>query len=107
MQKQFSIDVKFDHNQLSISFIAGLKILDILRNSDWSHKVFQQSFSKKFLEEIINDLIDVSFEDYGLRNLQAQIIARSLQIVFSHHKPIMADLVENLTDIISDSDNKY
>ena len=107
MQKQFSIDVKIVHNQLSISFIAGLKILDILRNPDWSHKVFQQSFSKKFLEEIINDLIDVSFEDYGLRNLQAQIIARSLQIVYSHHKPIMADLVENLTDIISDSDNKY
>ena len=67
--KHFKIDVVFVKNQLSMSFITGLKILDVLRDRDWSHNIFEASFSRKFIEEIANELMEVSFEDYGLRNL--------------------------------------
>ena len=90
-----------------MSFITGLKILDVLRDRDWSHNILEASFSRKFIEEIANDLMEVSFSDYGLRNLQAQIIARCLQITYNHHRSIMMDLVENLTDLITDAENKY
>ena len=90
-----------------MSFITGLKILDVLRDRDWSHNILEASFSRKFIEEIINELMEVSFEDYGLRNLQAQIMARCLQIAYNHHRSIMMDLVENLTDLITDAENKY
>lgn len=67
--KHFKIDVVIVKNQLSMSFITGLKILDVLRDRDWSHNIFEASFSRKFIEEIANELMEVSFEDYGLRNL--------------------------------------
>ena len=51
--------------------------------------------------------MEFSFEDYGLRNLQAQILARSLQMAYIYHRSVMADLIENLTDLITDGENKY
>lgn len=51
--------------------------------------------------------MEVSFEDYGLRNLQAQITAHCLFIAYNNHESAMMDLVENLTDMISDAENKY
>lgn len=48
-----------------------------------------------------------SFQDYGLRNLQAQLIAKCMHIAYNHHRATMADLVENLTDEVTESDNKY
>lgn len=51
--------------------------------------------------------MELSLEDYGLRNLQAQMIAQCLHIAYNYHRPVMMDLVENLTDLISDAENKY
>lgn len=68
--KQFALkDLSLVDNQLSVSFIAGIKLLDIFRNHFWNQHVFEQTFSKNFIEEVANDLMHFSFEDYGLRNL--------------------------------------
>lgn len=68
--KQFALkDLALVDNQLSVSFVAGIKLLDIFRNYFWNQHVFEQTFSKNFIEEVANDLLHFSFEDYGLRNL--------------------------------------
>ena len=70
--KEFELkDVALTDNQLSVSFIAGIKLLDVFRDHFWNQHIFEQTFSKNFIEEVANDLMHFSFEDYGLRNLQA------------------------------------
>ena len=81
--------------------------MDIFRNNFWNRQIFEQTFSKNFIEEVANDMMHFSFEDYGLRNLQAQLIAKCMHIAYNHHRNAMADLVENLTDEVTESENKY
>jgi hypothetical protein len=100
-------DLLLVDNQLSVSFIAGIKLLDVFRDHFWNQYIFEQTFSKNFIEDVANDLMHFSFEDYGLRNLQAQLIAKCLHIAYNHHRSAMADLVENLTDEVTESENKY
>ena len=54
IKKIFKVEVSIVHNSLSLSFITGLKLLDILRDDYWQYKVFQESFSKNFMEEVVN-----------------------------------------------------
>ena len=51
-----------------MSFITGLKILDVLRDRDWSHNILEASFSRKFIEEIINELMEVKECNLGKYN---------------------------------------
>jgi len=51
--------------------------------------------------------MDLSFEDYGLRNLQSKILAHFILVAYKHHKTIMKDVIEDITDLISDAENKY
>jgi len=70
LAKELSITgVILEDNQLSVSFIAGIKLLDVFRNHYWNQQIFEQQFSKNFIEQVANDLMHFSFEDYGLRNL--------------------------------------
>lgn len=70
LTKELSITgVILEDNQLSVSFIAGIKLLDVFRNHNWNQQIFEQQFSKNFIEQVANDLMHFSFEDYGLRNL--------------------------------------
>ena len=57
IKKIFKVEVSIVHNNLSLSFITGLKLLDILRDDYWQYKVFQESFSKNFMEETVNQLM--------------------------------------------------
>lgn len=94
-------------NQLSVSFIAGIKLLDVFRDHYWNQHVFEQPFSKNFLEEVVNELMHFSFQDYGLRNVQAQLVAKCMHIAYNYHRAAMGELVENLTDEVTESENKY
>ena len=42
--------------------------------------------------------------DYGMRNLQANIMARFLYVAYIHHKSITPDLFEELSEKISDGE---
>lgn len=45
------------------------------------------------------------FSDYGLRNLQAKLLARLLMLVFTEKKKdLMQELIEEVTELISDGE---
>ena len=46
--------------------------------------------------------MEMENNDYGIRNLQAKIMARFLYFAYIHHKSITPDLFEELTEKISD-----
>ena len=59
------------------------------------------------MKEICDSLMVLQFDDYGLRNLQAKILARVLLVIYSqeHHRlELMSELVDELSEKISDGE---
>lgn len=70
-------------NTLTMQFIAGICLHDLLYSQEWVTKVFLQN--KKILEDICQKLADVELEDYGARNLSARIFSRILFMMYKDH----------------------
>ena len=72
-----------EENTLSMQFIAGICLNDLLYSTEWVTKVFLKN--KKILEDICHKLADVEHEDYGARNLSARIFSRILLMMYKDH----------------------